>query len=357
LLYFHILGVMLRETAATMQRFMDILAWRSRQSSLVKWGAALALFLLAFSARAGLGTLHGANPFLAFYPAVMLSVILLGWKQALAVLLLAVATGAYLFLSPGLFLLPVGWIVVGGLNIAIITALQSAAEELVAANERQRILFQEVQHRVANTLQAVVGTLEIARKRIMSSPAEAARLMEEAAQRFAASADVHRRLNDPALFRRALGSILRDAVSTVIDRNTVRVSIDVEEFNLTFDQMSSVTMMVIEIANNSQKHVFQHGYGKSFSVSLRATPGDQAMLTIRDDGPGLMQSSGGGSIEHKLGLRIVRGLVSHLHGTLSLIPGYGTEIIVEFPLLRPTHQPRREVSMMPANGSAAITNS
>jgi two-component sensor histidine kinase len=339
-----------------MQRFMGILAWRSRQPSLVKWGAAIVLFLLAFSARAGLGTLHGANPFLAFYPAILLAVILLGWKQALAVLVLSVAAGAYLFLPPSLYLLPVAWTVVGGLNIAIITALQSAAEELVAANQRQRLLFQEVQHRVANTLQAVVGTLEIARKRIETSPAEAARLMEEAAQRFAASADVHRRLNDPTLFRRALGLILRDAVSTVIDRGTVRTTFDVEEFDLTFDQMSSVTMLVIEIANNSQKHVFQHGYGKSFSVSLRATPGDQAMLTIRDDGPGLMQSSEGGSIEHKLGFRIVRGLVGQLNGTLCMIPGYGTEIIVEFPLHRPTHQHRRRVDRMSASDPAAITN-
>jgi two-component sensor histidine kinase len=130
---------------------------------------------------------------------------------------LVVGTGAYLFLPPGMYLLPIGWILVGGLNIAIIAALSVVADELVAANRRQRFLFLEVQHRVANTLQAVVGTLDVAIRRMASSPVDAIQLMENAAQRFAASADVHRRLSGPALFRRSLKSILQVAVSTVID--------------------------------------------------------------------------------------------------------------------------------------------
>jgi two-component sensor histidine kinase len=93
-----------------------------------------------------------------------------------------------------MYLLPIGWILVGGLNIAIIAALSVVADELVAANRRQRFLFLEVQHRVANTLQAVVGTLDVAIRRMASSPVDAIQLMENAAQRFAASADVHRRI-------------------------------------------------------------------------------------------------------------------------------------------------------------------
>ena len=85
------------------------------------------------------------------------------------------------------------------------------------ANERQRVLFLELQHRVANTLQSVSGTLEIARRRIDTEPAEAKRILEDAVSRILASADVHRRLNDPTLFEQGLLSILRDAVPTVID--------------------------------------------------------------------------------------------------------------------------------------------
>ena len=317
-----------------MQKFLNVLTWRSRQSPLVRWGGAAFLFLIALSVRVGLGALHGANPAMAFYPAILLASVVLGWKEAILVLGLSVAAGIGMFLSPGMYLLPIGWIVIGGLNIAIITALTAAAEALAAANERQRLLFIEVQHRVANTLQAVVGTLEIARIRVRTSPDDAAKLLDESAQRFAASADVHRRLSDPKLFRRALGSILRDAVFTVIDHHTVRLVFDVEELDLTFDQMSTITMLVIEIANNAQKHVFQHGQGSNFAVSLKALSNHRAMLAVRDDGPGMAPSFDVASTDPRLGLGIIRGLVKELHGTFSVTPGRGTEVVVEFPTSR-----------------------
>ena len=139
-----------------------------------------------------------------------MAAVLLGWKDALVILALSVTAGAYLFLPSGMYLLPIAWLFVGGLNIAIIAGLKSLAEQLAASNERQRLLFQELQHRVANTLQSVVGTVEIAKKRINTAPAEAARLLDDTSQRLSASAEVHRRLHDPALFDRGLEGILRD---------------------------------------------------------------------------------------------------------------------------------------------------
>jgi hypothetical protein len=244
-----------------MQRFLRILAWRSRQPRLLRWGGAGLLFLIALAARFGLGTLHGANPALVFYPLILLTTVFIGWKEALFVLCLAAVTGILLFLPRDQYLLPIGWLFVGSLNIAIIVALAAVTEELAAANERQRLLFLEAQHRVANTLQSVVGTLETAQHRIASSPADAIRFLEDAGRRFVASADVHLRLSDPTLFERPLDSILRDAVEAVIDRQKVQLHVAVDPIALSFDQMSTITMLVVEVANNSQKHVFGQGLG------------------------------------------------------------------------------------------------
>jgi two-component sensor histidine kinase len=313
---------------------MHILAWRSSQPAIVRWLQAIAVFMVAFSARFWLGVVHGANPALTFYPAIIVAAVLLGWREAVLILALSVTVGAYFFLPPGMYLLPVAWLLVGGLNIAIIAGLKSLAEQLAAANERQRILFQEVQHRVANTLQAVVGTVEIAKRRITFAPAEATRLLEEMGQRLAASADVHRRLHDPTLFSRGLDAVLRDAVVTVVDRRSVRLVFDVEELDLTFDQMSTITMLVIEAVNNAQKHVFHHGHGSELSVSLKRSPNGHATLTIRDDGPGKSALKDEGPTEQGLGLRIVDGLAKQIRGTLRISSGQGTEIAVEFPLVR-----------------------
>jgi two-component sensor histidine kinase len=316
------------------QRFMQILACQPVQPALVRWLGACALFVLALSARFWLGALHGANPALTFYPAIFVAAVLFGLKEAFLILALAVTVGSYVFLAPGMYLQPIGWLIVGGLNIAIIGGLKSLAAQLGAANERQRVLFQELQHRVANTLQSVVGTIELAKRRINSAPDVAAQLLDDTSQRLAASADVHRRLHDPALFHRGLESILKDAVATVVDGLTVNVTFDIEPFDLTFDQMSTLTMLVIETTNNAQKHVFRRGHGSGLLVSLHVLGSGIARLVVKDDGPGQSEVSDALRAETGLGLQIVEGLVKQIQGALRIDTKYGTQITVEFPMVR-----------------------
>ena len=140
-----------------MWRVVRILRLRWRQPTPIRWLMASALFGIALAIRFSLGPLHGAIPFLSFYPAILVAAVLLGWKEAIFVLVLSLSAGWYFFLPRGMMLLPAGWAFVGALNIAIIIALKALAQQLAEAHERQRLLFQELQHRVANTLQATVG--------------------------------------------------------------------------------------------------------------------------------------------------------------------------------------------------------
>ena len=153
-------------------------------------------------------------------------------------------------------------------------------------------------------------------------------MLEAAAHRLATSADVHRRLNDPTLFHRDLETILHDAVASVIDPRTVSLAFNIEQVDLTFDQMSVITMLVIEAAHNAQKHVFQHGRGTRFSVDLNALPGRRARLTIRDDGPGIMPAPD--TAGKALGMGIIEGLVRQLGGNARTDADAGTELAVEF---------------------------
>jgi two-component sensor histidine kinase len=295
----------------------------------MRWVAAALLFAAALMARIILGPVFGASPALTFFPALLVGTVLLGWEQGSAILLAGTASSILFFLPPQLYLQPVGWLIVGGLTIAIIGSIQHLGQELAAANERQRVLFQELQHRVANTLQTNLGTIEIARKRISKSPGEADALLAEAAARMAASIDVHRRLHDPALFAKGLQDVFRDAVSAVIDARSVQIRLEVNQLDLSFDQMAILTMLVIEAANNSQKHVFQHQSGKQFSVLLKAADRGQAILIVADDGPGIPTVE---ASEDALGFRIIRNLASQLHGTSRITSIGGTEITVQFPL-------------------------
>jgi two-component sensor histidine kinase len=318
-----------------MARWVDhairLFAWRTGHR-MVRWIGALVLLVVALRLRFALGLAYGANPAVVFYPAILLAFALFGWLQAAVLLVLFVAAGIWWFLPPGLHLQPIGWIVVGGCNIALLAALEGVVAALVAANERQRLLFREVQHRTANALQAASGSLWLARQRVDSDPAGAAALLDEAARRVEASAEVHRRLNDPSLFERGLGPILRDAVSSIIDTERVELTVQVDELALSLDQMSNIVLLVIEMANNARKHVFQRGLGGRFGIALRGLPDGRASLRVGDDGPGGFSTALAGTRDEGLGSRVIRDLVRQLGGSLHLVPGRGTELIVEFPL-------------------------
>jgi two-component sensor histidine kinase len=314
-----------------MWRVARILGRRWRQPILIRWLEACGLFLVALAIRFLLGPLLGTVPFLSFYPAILLAASLLGWKEAVFVLVLSLAAGLYFFLPAGTVIFPVGAAFVGVLNIAIIIALRALAQGLAEANERQGVLFQELQHRVANTLQATVGRLEIVKRRMVLSPAEAAHMLDEAIIRMSASADMHRRLNDPTLFSKGLESMLRDVLATVIDRSSVSLNLDVEELDLSMDQKSIVAMLVIEVANNAAKHVFQRDLGSCFEVTLKTLSNHRAMLNITDDGPGVTGSNDGTSPGQKLGMQILQGLSDQIHGTLAVAVDKGREVTVAFP--------------------------
>ena len=102
--------------------------------------------------------------------------------------------------------------------------------------------------------------------------------------------------------------------------------------DLSFDQMSVITMIVIEVANNAQKHVFGRNLGGHFLVSFRAVSDNRAALSIKDDGPGwsIDDTAYAG---RTLGLTILEGLADQLHGTLHIKSERGTETSVVFPLL------------------------
>jgi two-component sensor histidine kinase len=315
-----------------MWRVVRILRLRWRQPAPIRWLMAAVLFGIALTIRFSLGQLHGAIPFLSFYPAILIAAVLLGWKEAIFVLVLSLSAGWYFFLPPGMMLLPAGWAFVGALNIAIIIALKALAQQLAEANERQRLLFQELQHRVANTLQATVGKLERVRRTIGARPAEAADMLEEAIGRMSASAEMHRRLHDPAVFDNGLESMLQEVVATVIDQASVTVNLKVEELDLSLDQKSVIAMLVMEAAHNSAKHVFQRDLGSRFEVALQALPGHRAILRVNDDGPGAADAGDERPSQQNLGMRILQGLADQIHGTLAAELDRGGKVMVDFPV-------------------------
>jgi two-component sensor histidine kinase len=300
---------------------------------------AIALFGIALAMRFPLGDVPGGGLYLTFYPALLIATVFLGWQEAAFVLVMSCLAGLYFFVPRSMTVFIVGAGVVGASNIAIIVALKALAQQLAEANERQRLLFQELQHRIANTLQSTVGTLERIKRTTSSNPAKSANLLNQAIERMFVSAEIHRRLDDTTLFDKGLEPILRDVVATVIDPETVTVNWRIEKIDLSLHQMSVLAMLVMEIAHNSAKHVFQRDLGSHFEVELLALPGGRVMLKVGDDGPGIQDSDEKHPAEPSisplavqgLGTQILKGLADQINGTLTIARDHGMTFKVEFP--------------------------
>jgi hypothetical protein len=98
--------------------------------------------------------------------------------------------------------------------------------------------------------------------------------------------------------------------------------------------MSILTMLVIEIANNAQKHVFERKLGQVLPVSLRPFSNNRAVLLVEDDAPGWSPGETVGT-DRRLGLSIIQGLATELGGDLRIRSEQGTEVEVDFPILAP----------------------
>jgi len=112
----------------------------------------------------------------------------------------------------------------------------------------------------------------------------------------------------------------------------------VEKIDLSLDQMSVLAMLVMEIANNSAKHVFQRDRGSHFDVELMALPGRRVMLKISDDGPDTEDAEDKHPAKPSLsplavqglGAQILQGLADQIDGTLTIVHDHGTTITVDF---------------------------
>jgi two-component sensor histidine kinase len=95
------------------------------------------------------------------------------------------------------------------------------------------------------------------------------------------------------------------------------------------DQAVPLGMIVNEVVSNAFKHGFPEGRAGKVDVTLsRPLEGNEAVLTIADNGAGMAETPAGGI---GLGTRLINGLASQLQGKIAVTRGSGVTFELRFP--------------------------
>ena len=202
--------------------------------------------------------------------------------------------------------------------------LIGAINMLVDISERkqsethQRILLDELNHRVKNNVQMLQSLLMASMRETHS--AEARTVLADAAQRVAAIAAAQQLLYNEASPRSFGMSEFLNAVCATV-RHTfpkqANMKTDGAAGQLSNNVSVPLALILSELLTNAAKHAMGARDGGEVQVSLRRD-GSETLLIVEDDGPGFEI---GDARRRSSGLGLIRGLAQQLRGSFSVERG------------------------------------
>jgi two-component sensor histidine kinase len=195
------------------------------------------------------------------------------------------------------------------------------------AETQQRVLFNELNHRVKNNMQTLQSLLYLAGRK--TTNAEAKRILGEASNRIAAMAAAQQvlyRATDATRFniREFLSSVCQTAQQAFSRRTNIIHEAD--EAVLANDKAIPLALILNELLTNAAKHGANRAGDPTVRVRL-TRQGDSFVLYVEDDGPGFDLES---VRQRSSGLQLVQGLARQLGGKLKVTRDGRTRCSLQF---------------------------
>ena len=228
----------------------------------------------------------------------------------------------------------------GGSACVILVAIEDVTRRRETEREKdellrqKEILLQEMQHRVANSLQIIASILLLKAKTVQSE--ETRHHLREAHQRVMSVATVQEQLHASGLNESInVGSYLSKlcdslAKSMVGDRRSVSIKVDATAGAASSSEAVSLGLIVTELVINALKHAFPSGDEGEILVKYDAQ-GFAWRLSVADNGSGPNEKTG--EAPHVgLGTSIVEALAHQLGATVQKSSGPdGTTVTITAP--------------------------
>lgn len=216
-------------------------------------------------------------------------------------------------------------------NARLYQESKRAQEVLFLQLRENKVLLKEMNHRVKNNLQVISSLLRLQSRYAEPSARE---FLLESQNRIQTMALIHEKLyGSENLTRINLQSYLKDLTegmfdSYAVNRNKISLELKCEGEYLELDKAIPCGLLINEILTNSLKHAFPEDRSGHIWVRFRGDNG-RFHLELGDDGIGIPE---GLDVKQgkTLGLRLIRSLVTQLHGNLNLESSRGTKFTIDF---------------------------
>ena len=200
-------------------------------------------------------------------------------------------------------------------------------ERTIELHEREA-LFRELQHRIANNFQSIVGVIDLAARRVSDPKAqqEFARLSD----RVTSILSAHEQLSlDQVEKEISLGPYIAELARTIRGPDTVQIVKRIESATVSLRTAVRLGIILNELVTNSLKHAFD-GKGGVIRVALSVDRSRQrGRLEVADNGRGSDAAPSRGK-----GRALVAAFAEQIGGAVERAssPGQGTSVVVTFPL-------------------------
>ncbi len=221
-------------------------------------------------------------------------------------------------------------------NVRLLLAVSDVTDARLAERlkddllREKAMLFQELQHRVANSLQIIASVLMQSARRVPS--AETRGYLYDAHNRVMSVAAIQHqlaasRLGDVGLKGYFIELCESIGASMIQDHSQLTLKVEADDGIATADHSVSLGLIVTELVINALKHAFPNGRGGAIRVSYKSDLNDWT-LSVTDNGVGM--PSGSVPAKAGLGTSIVDALARQLDATVSVTganPGTRVSIV------------------------------
>ncbi len=198
------------------------------------------------------------------------------------------------------------------------------------AQEHQARLFDELNHRVKNSLTMVSGLLQMQGK---DAPTPVREALAKAVSRVEAISEVHGSLyrggrTTEIDFAQYLQTLCRRLQDFLLEGDRITIEVTAEAANVPIDQAAPLGMIVNELVTNAAKHAYPPPRAGRIAVELVQQSG-ALILTVRDWGGGAPKAAAGAA--GGLGMKLVASLAHQVGATVSRLSGPGTGFELRLP--------------------------